>query len=79
MADNEEMQVENLIYSNGINGSTKQYLTPPMTAEELVGIFCRRKNRKIRIFWRLKKMTARRILPRFTVTMPATWLNRAGA
>ena len=79
MAINEAVNPVDLIYSNGINGSTKQYLTPPMTAEELVGIFCRRKNRKTRIFWRLKKMTARRILPRFTVTMPATWLNRAGA
>lgn len=38
MADeNTEAQLmEELIYSNGINGSTKTYLTPPMTAGELV-------------------------------------------
>jgi len=36
VADNEAVNVEELIYSNGINGSTKQYLTPPMKAVELV-------------------------------------------
>ena len=34
--DNEEVVLDELIYSNGLNGSTKAYLTPPMKAGELV-------------------------------------------